>query len=57
MKNVGDTDYTQIAQCKHPKGGVKVIMAKFNTPKKYKIVSNVHKIGGVHLQCVNNQYV
>ena len=54
---MGDTDYTQIAQCKHPKGGVKVIMAKFNTPKKYKIVSNVHKIGGVHLQCVNNQYV
>ena len=33
MKTVGNTDYTQIKQCKHPKGGVNVIMYKFNSPK------------------------
>ena len=26
----------QIAQCKHPKGGVDVIISKFNTPKNIK---------------------
>ena len=35
-------------QCKHPKGGVGVIMHKFNTPSstlpKIVYVSNVHKI-------------
>ena len=45
------TDYTHITQCKHSKGGVEVIMSKFNTSKK---LSNVHTIGGAHLQCVNN---
>ena len=29
-------------------------MSKFKTRKKYS--SNVHKIGGAHLQCVNNHY-
>ena len=32
-KTVGVTDYTQITQCKHSKGGVDVIMSKFNTQK------------------------
>ena len=27
------TDSTQITQCKHTKGGVDLIMSKFNTPK------------------------
>ena len=33
-------------------------MSKFKTPKKYKKkrIENVHKIGGAHLQCVNNYY-
>ena len=44
----------QIAQCKHPKSDFDVTMSKFNTPNK--ILSNVHKGGGAHLQCVNNQY-
>ena len=38
------------------KGGVDVIMSKFNTSKKNNNRSNVHKIGGAHLQCVNNHY-
>ena len=33
MKLVGVTDYTDIAQCNQSKGGVVVIMSKFNTPK------------------------
>ena len=36
------------------KGGVEVIMSMLITPKN-KISSNVHKIEGAHLQCVNNQ--
>ena len=31
-----------------PKGGLKVIMSKFNS---HKIPSNVHKIDGVYHQC------
>ena len=31
-------------------------MSKFNTPKNNKILSNVCKIGGAHLQLVNNHY-
>ena len=32
-------------------------MSKFNTPKKMrKYLSNVHKIGHAHLQCVNNHH-
>ena len=62
----------QITQCKHPKGGVDIIiLSKFNTPKniiikvqKYgdafsessSILSNVHKREGAYLQCVNNHY-
>ena len=30
-------------------------MSKFNTRKKY-YLSNVLRIGGAHLQCVNNHY-
>ena len=45
----------QTTQCKHPKGDVGIMMSKFNTPKNIiKILSNVHKIEGAHLQCVNN---
>ena len=33
IKFVLDTDNTQITQCKHYKGGVQIIMSKFNTPK------------------------
>ena len=42
MKSVSVTDYTQITQCKHSKGGVDIIMPKFKTPKY--IISNVHEI-------------
>ena len=31
-------------------------MSKFKTPKNEKKSLNVHKIGGAHLQCVNNHY-
>ena len=31
-------------------------MSKFNTRKNEKAVSNVHKMVGAHLQCVNNHY-
>ena len=32
-------------------------MSKFKTPKNEKKKScNVYKIGGVHLQCMNNHY-
>ena len=41
---MGVTDYTQITKCKHPKGGVDIIMSKFDTPKKYnKILSKCTK--------------
>ena len=33
MKFVLDTVYTQIIQFQHYKGGVQIIMSKFNTPK------------------------
>ena len=33
MKSVSEADYTHITKYKHPKGGVDVIMSKFNTPK------------------------
>ena len=38
---------------------VDIIMFKFNNPKIIiynKILSNVHRKGGAHLQCVNNHY-
>ena len=57
MKTVEVADYTQITQCKHSKGGVHIIMSTFKHFQKYnKILSNMHKIGGTHLQCVNNHY-
>ena len=32
-------------------------MSEFNTRKNEKnVLSNVHKIGGIHFQCVNNHY-
>ena len=33
MKTVGLTYYSHITLCKHPKGGVDVIMSQFNTRK------------------------
>ena len=32
------------------------MMSKFNAPKIIFLLPNVHKIGGAHLQCVNNHY-
>ena len=48
-------NYTHITQCNHYKGGVDVMMSKFNTPKNINnnILSNVYKIEGAHLQCVS----
>ena len=55
MKTARAADFTQITQCKHRKGGEHIIMSTFKHFQKYnKILSNVHKIGGSHLQCVNN---
>ena len=31
-------------------------MSKFNSPKLRKYLSNVHNIGGAHVQCLNNLY-
>ena len=31
-------------------------MSKSNSPKNKKYLLNVHKMGGVHHQCVNNHY-
>ena len=42
-----------ITQCKHPKGGLVVIMSKFNTPKNIiKCTQNRISL----LQCVNTRY-
>ena len=50
MKTVGVTDCTNQTPPKH-------FGSKFNTPQKMRFfLSNVHKIGGEHLQCVNNHY-
>ena len=49
---VGDA-HLQSARNQHPKGGVDVILSKFHTSKN---ITNVHKIGGAHLQCVNIRY-
>ena len=52
MKTVGVTDYTNQTHLKH--FGWKNV----NTPQKMrKYLSNVHNIGGAHLQCVKNHYV
>ena len=52
MKSVLDTDYTQITQCKDSKGGVDIIMSKFNTPKY--IIKCAQNIGCRDAQCMNN---
>ena len=48
----------QITHYEHPRSGVDVIMSiKAQHSQKYnKILSNVHKIEGAHLQWVNNHY-
>ena len=53
MKTVGVTDYTNQTSSKH--FGRKKCLS--STPiKNKKILSNVHKVGRAHLQCVNNHY-
>ena len=57
-ESVGVANYTKIIQCWHPIGGVDAVISKFSTPKTI-ILSTVHKhdkMGGTHLQCVNNHY-
>ena len=55
MKSVLITDYTQITQCKHSKGGVDLIMSKLNTPKN--IIRCAQNIGCTHVECVNNHNI
>ena len=43
LKYVSITDYTQIKKSKHTKGGVDVIMSKFNNPKN--IIKCAQNIG------------
>ena len=53
MKTVGVTDYTNLTPPMH--FGRKKCLS--STPVKMrKFLSNVHKIGGSHHQCVNNHY-
>ena len=53
MKTVGVTDYTNQTSPTH--FGWKNCLS--STPVKMrKYLSNVHKIGGIHLQCVNNHF-
>ena len=42
-------------QCKHSKGGVDVIMSKFNNPKN--IIKCAHNIVCTYVQCVSNHNV
>ena len=44
----------QIIQTRHPLSISDEKMSKFNTPKKWKKIWKVHKIGDAHFQCVNN---
>ena len=46
----------QITQTGHPLRISDGKMSKFNNHTNEKIVSNVHKIGDAHLQCLNNHY-
>ena len=50
MKTFGGTDYTNQTPPTHFRW---LKMPIRSTPVKNK---NVHKIGGAHLQCMNNQY-
>ena len=43
----------QITQTTHP---LSISDEKCSTPVKNEKKINVHKIGGAHLQCVNNHY-
>ena len=53
MKTVRVTDYTNLTPPMH--FGRKKCLS--STPVKMrKYLSNVHKIGGAHFQCVNNHY-
>ena len=53
MKTVGVTDYTNLTPIMH--FGRKKCLS--STPVKIgKYLSNVHKIGGAHLQRMNNHY-
>ena len=52
MKTVGVTDYTNQTPPKH--FGWKKCLS--STPVKNEKISNVHKMGGAHLQCINNYY-
>ena len=52
MKTVGVTDYTNLTPFAFWKG-----KCLSSTPVKIrKYLSNVHKIGGAHFQCVNNHF-
>ena len=53
MKTVGVTYYTNLKP-PHHFGWKK--MSKFSTRKNIKYLSNVHKMEGAHIQCVNNHY-
>ena len=53
MKTVGVTGYTNQTSPKH--FGWKKCLSSIPL-KNVKKNSNVHKIGGAHLQCVNNHY-
>ena len=46
----------QITQTRHPLHISNGKMSKFNFRKNVTYLSNVHKTGGAHLQCVNNHY-
>ena len=53
MKTVGVTDYTNQTSPMH--FGWKKCLSSTSV-KMLKYLLNVHKIGGVHLQCVNSHY-
>ena len=54
MKTVGVTDYTNLTTPVHFEW--KKCLSSTPVKKKSKYLSNVHKMGGAYLQCVNNHY-
>ena len=54
MKTIGVTDYTN--QTPHTHFGWKKCLSPTSVKKMRKYLSNVHKIGGAHLQYVNSHY-
>ena len=48
MKMFGVKDYTNKGRMEQ--------MSKFNTPKIWKYLWNVHKLVGAHLQCLNTYH-